>query len=294
MRIRFRVARHLVPLWVVSASAFALEVGDAWSEPPVDLGRPLGRIAMGDKTLYRWPDLEVTVAAGRVTQIRRLDAASVAAEAEERGKANASERARLLAERKERARRDAERAEKELAEKRARDRAAAEAADREAALRRQEAEKALAEHEAEARAAGQAAEVRAAQNAREKRAEADRAQEATRRQEDALARKETERRAEASAKLAAKARAQAAEREASARTRSASPVAGQAETGGVSLVKPPADPAAKLKREIEFLELDLKRAEAGKEQRDRAEAARLRLLLRERRAQLDAAAGSAP
>lgn len=232
MRLRYRLARHLVPFWLVSVSVLALEVGDAWSEPPPELGRPLGRIATGDKTLFRWPDLEVTVAAGRVIQIRRLDAASVATETEERVKANASERARLLAERKERARKEAERAERVLAESRARDQAGAEAAGREEALRRQESEKALAEEPA---------------------------------------------------KLAAK------EREASARTRLEGATAGQADPG-VSRVKPPADPSAKLRREIEFLELDLKRVESSTEPRDRAEAARLRLLLRERRAQLEALA----
>lgn len=80
--------------------ACAIEVGDIWAAPPPDLGKPSGRIVAGGRTFYRWPELEVTVVAGRVTQVRKLDAASLAAEKAERGKADAEARARLAAERK--------------------------------------------------------------------------------------------------------------------------------------------------------------------------------------------------
>ena len=120
MRTPSRYSRYLVAFFAVSVSAWALEVGEEWKEPPAELGRPLGRIVLGEKTLYRWTDLGVTVAGGRVVQIRRLDAASVAADNDERAKANAAERARLLAARKERTRQEAERAERELAAESAR------------------------------------------------------------------------------------------------------------------------------------------------------------------------------
>ncbi len=90
--------------------AAAVEVGDAWENPPADLGPPTGRIASGDRILFRWPELEVTVAAGRVVNVRRLDAASLAAEREARVRQAALERERWLAERRAAASRTAERA----------------------------------------------------------------------------------------------------------------------------------------------------------------------------------------
>ena len=54
-------------------------------------------------------------------------------------------------------------------------------------------------------------------------------------------------------------------------------------------MKTPTDPVEKLQREIAVLELDLSRAELGSDPRDRIEAARLRLQLKEKRAQLETA-----
>ncbi|MBC8011034.1 MAG: hypothetical protein H7067_13170 [Burkholderiales bacterium] len=88
-------------------------MGDAWTAPPPELGKPLGKFEVGARTRYRWPELEVTVNNGRVEQIRRLDAASLAAETEERARVAAAERAALLAERKERTRMEAARVEQE-------------------------------------------------------------------------------------------------------------------------------------------------------------------------------------
>ncbi len=300
MRTPSRYSRYLAALFAVSVSAWALEVGDEWKDPPAELGRPLGRIVLGEKTLYRWTDLEVTVAGGRIAQIRRLDAASVAADNDERAKANAAERARLLAERKERTRHETERAARELAEQSARARAADEAEARAA----REAEARAAAQEAEAArekrahleaAAREQAEIEkrnrelAAREAKDRAEQQAKALEAARREEERraaeLAKAEAKTRAEAKARAAAEAKARAAQKAAEVAP-SASP---EAKEGGISLVKTPKDPLAKLEREIGFLELDLNRAELGTEARDRAEAARLRLLLKEKRAQLKAA-----
>ncbi len=277
MRIRLRFARHLAPVLIFSLNSFALEIGDEWQEPPAELGRPLGRIVTGDKTLYRWPDLEVTVAAGRVTQIRRLDAASVAAESEQRGKQNATERARLLAERKERARKDAEQL--------ARDQAAAEEAGRQAEAKRRRAEQVLAAEEAARAAALRAEEAKAGREKRERMANADKERAETARHLKELAREESEARAKREAEVAASA-ASAAK---ATMERQAAASAAESSSSGFALVKSPTDPVARLTREIEIFEQDLRRAELGTEPRDRAEAARLRLLLRDKRAQLDAA-----
>jgi hypothetical protein len=303
MRIRSCFARYLAPVFVFSLPVFALEVGDEWKEPPAELGRPLGRIVIGEKTRYRWPDLEVTVADGRVAQIRRLDAASVAAENEERGKANAAERARLIAERKERTRQEAERAEQALAEQAAQARAASEAAAR--------AEKLLVERQAELAAAKDAAEREKREKlaaAEQRQAEKEQHQGELARKEAALrakreaelvasARREDARRAAELAKAEAKARADAEKKtrdEAEAKARAAQKAAAASSQtttrdGVISLVKAPTDPVEKLEREIWVLELDLNRAALGGEPRDRTEAARLRLQLKEKRSQLDAA-----
>ena len=303
MRTPSRYSRYLVALFAVSVSAWALEVGEEWNEPPAELGRPLGRIVMGEKTLYRWTDLEVTVAGGRVVQIRRLDAASVAADNDERAKVNAAERARLLAERKERTRQEAERAERELAEQSARARAAAEAearaareaearaAAQEAAAVREKREQleAVAREQSEIEKRTRELTAREAKDRAEQQAkalEAVRREEERRAAESAKAEAKTRAEAEAKARAAAEAKARAAQKAAEAAAASASP---ETKEGGISLVKTPKDPVAKLEREIGFLELDLNRAELGTEARDRAEAARLRLLLKEKRAQLEAA-----
>jgi hypothetical protein len=99
------------------------------------------------------------------------------------------------------------------------------------------------------------------------------------------------------AKAEAKARAEAekkAREEADAKARAAQKAASgsaqtEAQPGAISLVKTPTDPVAKLEREIAILDLDLRRAELGSELRDRTEAARLRLQLKEKRAELEAA-----
>ena len=237
MRARFRFSRVLLLWGFFSASAFALEVGDAWEGPPPELGKPLGKLVAGERTLYRWPDLEVTVAGGRIAQIKRLDAASVAAETEERSKASAAEHARLLAERKERAR----------AEAQTKDKAAAEAA-REAKLVAERAGRAQAEE-----AARQKSEAEGSLRKAE------------------LAERQAWEKTDRDAKEAAR-RARAAE----------------SSGAGPAPAASSADQMAKLEREILFLELDLKRAEAGSEPADRTRAAGLRAVLKERRAQLEA------
>ena len=272
MRAPSCFSRGLLVSALLSASAFALEVGDAWEGPPPELGKPLGRLVAGEKTLFRWPQLEVTVAGGRVVQLKRLDAASVAADAEGRSKANAVEHARLLTERKERARAEALAKEKEAAE-----------AAREAKLVAERAERAQIEEAARRKAENEArfreAEL-ATRQAREKADNEERAA-AARKAADGAA-KEAEARDRERAKVAAEARAKDAAR---AKAEAAEPSASGA---GLSLVKPGADPVAKLEREVVFLELDLKRAEAGVDVGDRARAAQLRVMLKEKRAQLDA------
>ena len=99
MKARFRLWSFvlLIELGMV-ASLGAIEVGDAWSSPPAELGSPSGVLEAGAKTLYRWPQVEILVEAGRVAQIRRLDPVAEAAAAVRRAQMVEAENERLAAE----------------------------------------------------------------------------------------------------------------------------------------------------------------------------------------------------
>ena len=113
--MRMLYTRWLALVLMAGSVAGAVEVGDEWDKVSVELGKPLGRVEAGARTLYRWPQLEVTVEAGRVTKVQRLDAPPDATAAERRAQAMEAERARIVAVRKEQARLQAEASAKEEA-----------------------------------------------------------------------------------------------------------------------------------------------------------------------------------
>lgn len=261
--------RHMtLPWWaaglvLLQASALAVEVGQAWQGVPAELGEPAGKIEAGDKTLYRWPELEVTVARGRVVQVRKLDAASLAADQENRARQNAEQYARLREERSAQKKLAAEQAAREQAERAANDRAVAEA------KARAEAERALAESrrlEAETAARLKAEEAAREAEAARLRAEAEAARlaESLQRERDARASAEAEaqRLAEANARKAAEA-ARLAEDE---KRRN------EAEARAAEAQRVMAEKVARQAAEVEARRLQQERAEAERAERRAAEA----------------------